>query len=173
MIYLLDNRYCIEVTPHSNKGDEIFILKNDQVVDTTPRLNNFNGVHRTCFDSFLPSHDIIELRNGGKDGVRISLELILNGTSTQLFFGQNADLTSVVIDGNNNKCGDHKEITPAIKINDGRIIKSECKGSFTYIIFDHIYLLIPDPNSAEPVAEIQSARNVFFQSWAMTHGRIL
>ena len=149
MIYLLDHRYCIEVTPHSNKGNEIFVLKNDQLVDTTPRLNNFNEVHRTCFDLSLPSHDIIELRNGGIDGVRISLDLVYNGSSTQLLFGQNADLTSVVIDGNNNECSEQKEITPAIKIHDGRILKSECIGSFTYMIFDHIYLLIPDLNSID------------------------
>ena len=103
------------------------------MVDTTPRLNNFNEAHRTCFDSFLPSHDIIELRNGGKNGVRISLTLINHGISTQLFFGQNADLTSVVIDGNNNECSELKEITSAIKIHDGRIIQSECIGLFTYL----------------------------------------
>ena len=82
------------------------------MIDTTPRLNDFNEVHRTCFDTFLQSHDIIELRNGGKDGVRISLKLFKNGTSTQLLFGQNADLTSVVIDGNNNQCSEQNEITP-------------------------------------------------------------
>ena len=99
------------MTPHSNKGDEIFILKNHQVVDTTPGFNEFNKAHRSCFDKFLPSHDLIELRNGGKDGVRISLKLVNNGLSTQLFFGQNADLTSIVIDGNNNECSKQNEIT--------------------------------------------------------------
>ena len=104
------------------------------MVDTTPRLNNFNKAHRTCFDSFFSSHDIIELRNGGKDGVRISLKLINNGTSTQLFFGQNVDLTSVVIDGNNNQCSEQNEITPLIRIRDGKITESACKGFFTYPI---------------------------------------
>ena len=130
-IYLLDHHYCIEVIPHSNKGDAISILKNDQVVDTTPRLNDFNDPHRTCFDSFLPSHDIIELRDGGNDGVRISLALIYNGISTQLLFGQNADLTSVVIDENGNECRKQREITSKIKILDGKIIESECTGAFT------------------------------------------
>ena len=101
------------------------------MVDTTPGFNDFNEAHRTCFDSFLPSHDIIELRNGGKNGVRVSLKLINNGKDTQLFFGQNADLTSVVIDGNNNQCSDQREITSAIRIHDGRILESECKGTFT------------------------------------------
>ena len=101
------------------------------MVDTTPRLNDFNDPHRTCFDSFLPSHDIIELRDGGNDGVRISLALIYNGISTQLLFGQNADLTSVVIDENGNECRKQREITSKIKILDGKIIESECTGAFT------------------------------------------
>ena len=150
-IHLLDQRYCIEVIPDSNKGNEISILKNNQVVDKTPRLNDFNDAHRTCFDSFLPSHDIIELRNGGTNGVRISLNLINHGISTQLFFGQNADLTSVVIDGNNNECSELKEITSAIKIHDGRIIQSECIGLFTYLTFNRIYLSIPGLNPMRSV----------------------
>ena len=52
----LNNRFCLKVILHSNKGDAISILTNDQVVDTTPRLNNFTETHRTCFDSFFPSH---------------------------------------------------------------------------------------------------------------------
>ena len=118
-------------------------MKNDQLVDTTPALNDFIETHRTCFDLFLPSHDIIELRNGGSDGVRISLEVFHNGSSTQLFFGENGDLTSVVIDENNNACSEQNEITSAIKIHDGRIIKSECIGSCTYIKFDPISLSNP------------------------------
>ena len=102
------------------------------MVDTTPGLNDFNEAHRTCFDLFLPSNNVIELRNGGKNGVRISVKLINNGIATQLFFGRNADLTSVIIDGNNNVCSDQKEITSAIRIHDGRIIESKCIGSFTY-----------------------------------------
>ena len=101
------------------------------MVDKTPRLNDFNEAHRTCFDSFHPSQDLIELQNGGKNGVRISLNQINNGSSTQFFFGPNADLTSVVIDGNNNVCREKREITSGIKIHDGKIIKSECTGSFT------------------------------------------
>ena len=106
------------------------------MVDTTPALNDFTQAHRTCFDLFHPSHDIIELRNGGSDGVRISIELITNGIGTQFFFGENADLSSVVIDGNNNECGEQTEITSAIKIHDGKIIESECSGSFMFITFD-------------------------------------
>ena len=113
------------------------------MVDTTPALNDFIETHRTCFDLFFPSHDIIELRNGGKDGVRISLEVFHNGSSTQLFFGENADLTSVVIDENNNACGEQNEITSAIKIHDGKIIKSQCEGSCTDIKFDPISLSNP------------------------------
>ena len=134
LIYLLDQRYCIEVTPYSNKGDAISILKNDQVVDKTPALNDFNQAHRTCFDLFIPSYEIIELRNGGTDGVRISIKLDNNGFSTQLLFGQNGDLNSVFIDGNNNVCNEQNEITSTIRIHDGKIIQSECLGKFTLII---------------------------------------
>ena len=129
------------------------------MVDTTPALNDFTETHRTCFDSFLPSQDIIELRNGGTDGVRISLEVFHDGSSTQLFFGENADKTSVFIDGDNNHCGEQDENTSTIRIYDGRIIESECIGSFTYIIFGHIYLSIPGPYSMKPLAENESVRN--------------
>ena len=98
------------------------------MVATTPRLNEFIEAHTTCFDLSIPSLDIIELRNGGKNGVRISLNQINNGSSTQFLFGKNADLTSVVIDGNNNDCSEQREITSGIKIHDGRVIKSECTG---------------------------------------------
>ena len=111
------------------------------MVDTTPRLNDFNEAHLTCFDSFLPSRDIFELRNGGKNGVRISVKLIDNGISSQLFFGQNADLTSVVIDGNNNECSEQNEITSAIRIHGGRIIESECIGLLTCISAELVFLL--------------------------------
>ena len=113
------------------------------MVDTTPRLDDFNKAHRTCFDSFFPSHDIIKLRNGGNDGVRISLKLIKNEKRTQLFFGKNGDLSSIFIDGNKNKCSEKNEITSAISIHDGRIIKSECIGSFTNIAFDRIRSNLP------------------------------
>ena len=103
------------------------------MVDITPRLNNFNEAHRTCFDLFFPSHDIIEVRNGGTNGVRISVKLVNNGT--QLLFGKNADLTSVVIDGNNKQCSEENEVTSAIRIHDGRIIDSACVGLFTYSLF--------------------------------------
>ena len=101
------------------------------MVSTTPGFDDFNEAHRTCFDLFLPSHDTIELRSGGLNGVRVSLQLIHNEVTSQLFFGQNADLTSVVIDGNNNQCSDQREITSAIRIHDGRILESECIGTFT------------------------------------------
>ena len=111
------------------------------MVDTTPALNDFTETHRTCFDSFLPSQDIIELRNGGTDGVRISLEVFHDGSSTQLFFGENADKTSVFIDGDNNFCGEQDENTSTIRIYDGRIIESECIGSSTFIII-RIYSIV-------------------------------
>ena len=137
----LSDRYCIEITPHANKGDAIIILKNDQEVDTTPYLNDFNETHTTCFDSFLPSHDKIELRNGGKNEVRISLKLKNGGNRTELFFGQNADLNSVVIDENENECTKQNEKASTIIIYDERVIQSECLGEFTKYAYDRIFLL--------------------------------
>ena len=52
-IYLLDHPHCIEVTPHANKGNAISILKNDQVIDTTPSLNNFNEAHQLVLIYFF------------------------------------------------------------------------------------------------------------------------
>ena len=129
----LSDDYCIVLTRHSpdNPGDKISILKNNEVVEKTPHGSNFNQPHRTCFDSFLPRNDIIELRNGGTDGVRISLGLIYGGISTQLFFGPNADLSSVVIDENDNECIAKNEVTSKIRIQDGKIIESECLGNLT------------------------------------------
>ena len=127
----LSEDYCIVLTPHSNPGDKISILKNNQVVDKTPHESDFNQAHRYCFDSFLPSDDIIELRHGGTNGVRISLGLIYGGISTQLFFGPNADLSSVAIDEDDNKCSETNEVTSKIRIQDGKIIESECLGNFT------------------------------------------
>ena len=74
-------------------------------------------------------------------------EVFHDASSTQLFFGENAVLTAVFIDGNNNYCSEQDESTSTIRIYDGRIIESECIGSFTYIIFGHIYLSIPCPYS--------------------------
>ena len=71
---------------------------------------------------------MIELRNGGENSVQISLNIINNEKSNSLLFGQNADLTSVFLDENNNECSEDNEITSAITIHDGRIIKSECIG---------------------------------------------
>ena len=154
---LSDDRYCIVLTPHlspdSNPGDEISIWKNNQLFEKTPDGSNFNQPHRSCFYSFPSSDDIIELRNGGTDGVRISLGLIYGGISTQLFFGPNADLFSVVIDKNNNECSEKNEITSKIRIQDGKIIESECLGNFTltHLIASFYRFLVsitrkPNPN---------------------------
>ena len=101
------------------------------MISKTPYRNDFNDVHTTCFDSFLPNQDIIELRSGGTDGVSISVKLNYDGMSTQLLFGKNADLTTVILNRNGNKCSQPYEITSAIKIHDGRITESECRGTFT------------------------------------------
>ena len=73
-------------------------------------------------------------------------------------------MTSVVIDGNNNQCGEQNEITSAIRIHDGRIIESECIGSFTYIIFNCVYFSMPGPNFTESVVEVETVQIVNYVS---------
>ena len=78
----LDRQYCIEVTLKINgdkNGDEINILKNDQIVDTIP-ANNVFDTHTTCFDSFDLATDIFELRHGGNNnGNEIHIDLVNKG----------------------------------------------------------------------------------------------
>lgn len=74
--------------------------------------------------------DIIELRNGGTDGVDISINLINARVTTQLRFGLNADLTNIWIDGDVFKCGNESELAYAIRIQNKSIIHSACIGEF-------------------------------------------
>ena len=74
--------------------------------------------------------DVIELRNGGPDGVLISINLINARVKTQLRFGLNADLTRIFIDGDDFKCDQGLEQAYAIRIQNKRIIHSACIGEF-------------------------------------------
>ena len=56
------------------------ILKNGEIVDRTQAFSNFDGPHIKCFDSFDTVNDILEIKNGGHDGVLIFVKLINNGT---------------------------------------------------------------------------------------------
>ena len=124
---LSGERYCIELIPDpSDPGNGVSILKNGQVVDTTPAQKNFVATHTTCFDSFDLRNDIIELRNGGNHGLTISVNLINGRLNTQLLFGKNADMTKLRIDGDHNGCREDYEKSSNIKIKNGIIIKSAC-----------------------------------------------
>ena len=125
---------CIKIIPISgslsNNGNAITILRNDEVVDTTPAYGGFSNAHETCFESFDIKNDIFELRNGGADAVKISVILTRGGMTTQLMFGLNEDLTEIWINGNLMNCGGGYETTPSIKIQNGIIVRSACKGEF-------------------------------------------
>ena len=127
---LSGEQYCIELIPDpSDPGNGVSILKNGQVVDTTPAQKNFVATHTTCFDSFDLRNDIIELRNGGNHGLTVSVNLINGRLNTQLLFGKNADMTKLRIDGDHNGCREDYEKSSNIKIQNGIIIKSACVGS--------------------------------------------
>ena len=125
---------CIKIIPisgsSSDYGDAIAILRNDEVVDATPAYADFVNAHETCFESFDIKNDIFELRNGGADAVKISVILTRGGMTTQLMFGLNEDLTEIWINGNLMNCGGGYETTPSIKIQNGIIVRSACKGEF-------------------------------------------
>ena len=120
------------------------ILKNDEIVDRTQAFSRFDGPHIKCFDSFDTVNDILEIKNGGHDGVLIFVKLINNGTFTELRFGQNENVKGIHIDGNLQKCTKTVESARSIKIQNGQIIESTCvvrNGNPTgfnnfHIIFD-------------------------------------
>jgi len=131
----------MEIVPGANKGNAISIVKNHEIFDITPSHDNFINTHETCFYSLDIENDIIELHNGGNDGVEISVNLIFNGMTTQLLFGPNAESTRTAIDGNGFRCksaeemkseglGDDSlsEISQFIRIQNGKIIQSACTG---------------------------------------------
>ena len=115
-------------------GSAISILKNDQIVDITPAYDDFVNTHKSCFDFFDAKNDIIELRNGGNDRVAFQVNLIDAGVRTQLRFAKNADRTTIHMAGDEDWCYEKWESTPAIKIQDGKIIESACISKSQYIL---------------------------------------
>ena len=132
-IIIQGQQYCIEIIPLMT-GSAISILKNDRIVDTTPADDYFVNTHKSCFDFFDVKNDIIELRNGGNDRVAFQVNLVHAGVRTQLRFAKNADQTTVHMSGNEDWCYDLWESTPAIKIQDGKIIESACISKSQYIL---------------------------------------
>ena len=123
-------QYCIELTPSGNHGNEVYVFQNDKIVDEIPEFSRFDLPHRTCFEYFDLANDIFELRHsGGNDGVSMTVNLLLNGFITKLHFGLEADLPSIFLDSNDLKCKKQIEATRFIKIQNNKIIRSECFGS--------------------------------------------
>ena len=115
--------------PKGNRGNAISIVKNDQIVDTTPDQNDFVSTHITCFDSYDLENDIFEIRHsGGNNGVTIYVNIVHEGITSQLFFGSKMDLSWVTIDGDDLKCLENIESTNSIRIKNRNIIDSQCIG---------------------------------------------
>ena len=115
--------------PKGNRGNAISILKNDQIVDTTPDQNDFVSTHITCFDSYDLENDIFELRHsGGNNDVSIFVNIVHEGVTSQLLFGSKLDLTWINIDGDDLECLTNKESTNFIRIKNKNIIESQCIG---------------------------------------------
>ena len=77
-------------------------------------------------------NDIIELRNTGNDGVDITINLINNGTTSQFEgFGLYANLNFIAIDGDYNQCRHNVEASSFLKIQNGKIVESQCRGKRT------------------------------------------
>jgi len=122
--------YCIEVVPRTfNRGDAILVLKNNQIVNTIP--SRFTDTKQICFPDLDLKEDIIELRHTGGDQVAISVNLIEQGNIQQLKFGENQDLEILRIDSSDKSsggwdCNPTAEATGSLKIQNGKIIQSEC-----------------------------------------------
>ena len=128
--------FCIELIPQGNEGDGILILRNDVVESTIRSRPHFTSTQKTCWNDFDFENDIIELRyNGCNDAVTFHVNLINEGVSTKLLFGLNADIDWIALDSDYNwgaygddglYCIAHAEAAHAIKIQNGKIIESEC-----------------------------------------------
>ena len=121
-------QYCIEIIVSAHyPADRLLILKNDQVVNETP-INYFDDddTHVTCFNSFDEENDTIEIRDGGRTESRISINLLKEGVRTKLL----AEGHTIVINRDRLECGPNYEYAPAVKIKDGNVIQSSCKGQF-------------------------------------------
>lgn len=76
-------------------------------------------------------NDIIELRHTGNDAIAIKMNIIEAGKKTPLKFGKDKNIDNLYIDGPAEssmgwKCTETVESTGSIKIQNGKIIQSEC-----------------------------------------------
>ena len=114
------------------------ILKNGIEIDETPKSINTKQAHKKCFDSFNAEKDTIELRNSGDvDGMKIQVNLIINQKSKKLYFGSTDQLDTISIVNKFFECNENEEKAFSIKIQNGTIKESECRGKrcFYFYIF--------------------------------------
>ena len=134
--------FCIELIPQGNEGDGILILKNGVVAKSISSKPYFTSTVTICWNAFDFENDVVEIRhNGGEDGVSIHVNLIYEGVSTKLLFGSNANIDWITLDSgpissspkasDGLYCQAAKEAAYAIKIQNGKIIESECKPDIT------------------------------------------
>ena len=76
-------------------------------------------------------NDIIELRHTGNDAIAIKMNIIEAGKKTPLKFGKDKNIDKFYIDGPAKssggwRCTETVEATGSIKIQNGKIIQSEC-----------------------------------------------
>ena len=119
-------QYCLEVNSGSKKKNTLAIKKNEEIVDQTSAVFNSGGVQLICLDSFDAVNDILEIKNGAGNAVKISVKLINNDTVTSLHSGQSKNLNSILIDDRYEICEKNFEVASAIKIQNGVIIQSAC-----------------------------------------------
>ena len=99
------------------------------MVDTISGNDDLTHTHSICFDVFDEAQDVFELRHdGGNSSLEISVNLINKGESTSLYFGKNANLTSITVAEHNKTCLEDLAVTDVIRIQNGTIIESGCVG---------------------------------------------
>ena len=113
-------------------------MKNGVIASAIPSKPYFTSTQTICWNAFDFENDIVEIRhNGPNDGVRIRVNLIYEGVSTKLLFGKKGTTLWITLDtgpissdsdaSNGLYCQAAKEAAHAIKIQNGKIIESECK----------------------------------------------
>ena len=132
-------------------------MRNDQAVTSIPK--GFTQAQKICFPDLNSRDDIIELRHGGHDGVSISVNLIEAGNTTPLKFGKNQDLDVLRIDSAATSsmgwiCKETVESTGILKIQNGKIIESEC--------VKHCIEIIPkEGNTGNPILLLRNDETIF------------
>ena len=123
-----------DIIPMANKGEKFSLLRSGVFIKTIPE--NFASTIRTCFDYFDFKNEILTLYfNGFGVGVHIHVDLINEGVTTRLLFGSNAEVDYISLDSTYNTgaygenglyCLTTREATDVLKIQNGKIIESEC-----------------------------------------------